>query len=264
MPVPPPKIPENLTPSEYLRLGLLYFVMGDDYLGKQSIEFALHLLSTSGEIDSIDQAKWREFQCGLDFSKVREPLDEVPPMIVPDGLTAERYYRLGVIYKMYGWTEQSRDALTRASKMDEGGLCGRLAMDYRRARLPKFPVNQKAMMFNIVAANKTLDQKEEAERHFKDLIAEYPMFEWPYGNLASLYLNRGNLEAATEVLNRVLSFNPDYVNAWHHLARVKILQDDLEGARNCIKNAKHVFTDDEDADRIDSFITELIAFEKNN
>ncbi len=262
MPVPPPTIPDNLTPPEYLRLGILYFVMGDNYLGKQSIEFALTLFQATGQSDNIDIAKWREFQNGLDFGKVHEPPDERPPIIVPDGLTAERYYRLGVIYKIYGWTEQSRDALTRASKMDDGGICGRLAKDYLKARLPKFPVDRKAMFYNIAAANKSIDEKDEAERLFKELTAEYPTFEWPYGNLASVYLYRGDLDAATEVLNHVLSFNPDYVNAWHHLARVKILQDDLEGARSCIKNAKQIFTDDEDADRIDSFITELIAFEK--
>ncbi len=260
MPVPPLKIPENLEPSDYLKLGLLYFVMGHDFLGKQAIEFALHQINNSSQKESFDFAKWRDLMNGLEFSKVRQPMEEVPPKVVPDGLTAERYYRLGVIYKLYGWTELSRDSLTRASKLDEGGLCGNLATSYLRARLPKFPVDHAPMMYNIVGANKTLDEPDVAEELFKLLIEEYPTFEWPFGNLAAVYLKKGELSEATDVLNRVLDINPDYVNAWLHLARVKILQDDLDGAKNCVRTAQEIFSDDEDAVRLDSFITELIVF----
>src|SRR5271163_2557690 len=78
---------------------------------------------------------------------------DVPPRDVPQGLSAEEYYKLGKRYKEAGWMEQSRDALQLAIEADPEGETGLLAQRFLRTKLPRQPVPLIAERENICGFN---------------------------------------------------------------------------------------------------------------
>lgn len=184
--------------------------------------------------------------------------DERPPRVVPTDLAPREFYELGVHYKELGWTEQARDALTYAIEGDENGDWGRKAKNFLQARLPRFPVPLMAEQRNIAGHNLMVSGDIEAAREiFEDLIEEYPDFEWPYGNLGFLFLGEGDILKSQKILEKALSLNPNYVNGWLHLARVKALSEDFKGAYECLEKAAVILPDSADAERLGAFIREL-------
>ncbi len=137
----------------------------------------------------------------------------------PEQLIAKRYYDQGVDYKLKGWTEQSRQALQQAIKIDKGQI-GFKALSYLRSHLPAHPVSQEAEQLNIRAycLRHSDNDKEGAERLFKQCIALYPDFEWPYSNLGDLYVEIGEPERALPLLEKAVQINPFYTNALRHLS----------------------------------------------
>ena len=92
---------------------------------------------------------------------------------------------------------------------------------------------------------------------FEALISEYPDFEWPYGNLGFLYLGEGNISKSKKVLEKALSLNPNYLNGWLHLSRVRALSDEFAGAYECLEKAAAILPDNADAEKLCEFIKEL-------
>lgn len=163
---------------------------------------------------------------------------DLPPRDVPEGLTAAEYYQLGVQYKAMGWTEQARDALNLAHEMDGDGEIGRIAYRFLRTKLPRFPVPLLAEQKNIEGFNQmATGNKEAAKQTFRELIRDFPDFEWPYGNLSVLYLQENQTAEAKNLLVRALEINPDYVNGWLHMAAARSMDMDFDGARKCVKRA---------------------------
>lgn len=163
---------------------------------------------------------------------------DLPPREVPEGLTAAEYYKLGVQYKSMGWTEQARDALTLATEIDGEGDIARSARRFLRTKLPRFPVPLLAEQKNIEGFNQmATGNAEAAKQTFKELIRDFPDFEWPYGNLSVLFLQEGATDEARNLLVRALEINPDYVNGWLHMAAAKGMDMDFDGARDCVKRA---------------------------
>ncbi len=175
---------------------------------------------------------------GKALENVQKPL---PARDVPEGLSATEYFDLGVHYKDIGWTEQSRDALTKARELDRQGQIGREAERFMRTRLPRQSVPHAAVTrniqgYNLMQANRT----EEARQHFEKLIAEYPAFEWPYSNLGRLYVGLGDTHKANQLLWQALDINPDYANAWCNLALSKIVDSEFDEAGKYLQKATAV------------------------
>lgn len=161
---------------------------------------------------------------------------QAPPREVPPNLTAEKYYELGKRYKLAGWTEQGRKSLKLAMELSPDGV-GKKAEAYLNAYLPVNEVPPEAIKKNIMGANQIIFSKDGAIKTFNELIAEYPNFEWPYGNLGSLYVKQGKVAEGKAVLRKALEINPHYVNAWIHLAEANLRDKDPAAARECVAKA---------------------------
>jgi len=168
-----------------------------------------------------------------------------PPRDVPTGLTAEEYFKLGKEYKDCGWTELAREALRLAIDMDIDGTTGRAALQYLRTRVPRHPVPLMAEQMNIQGYNLMEVQKDYrgAKRIFLELIEKYRDFEWPYGNLASIYLRHGDLSPAEEHFADAVKINPYYAHAWLGLARVHTLRGKFNEAKACVNKASETDSD---------------------
>ncbi len=166
--------------------------------------------------------------------------------VVPSGLSAAQYYQLGVKYKRAGRTEPARDSLNRAIKLDPQGVDGKRAAIYLHAYLPQYTVPQEAVQMNISGFNQAaIGHNEQARQTFESCIKQFPKFEWPYGNLAALYISQGKLDEAKELLNKILEVNPQYVNGWIHLAEANIASKDFERAAECLNTAAAIDQDNE-------------------
>lgn len=152
-------------------------------------------------------------------------------------MSAQDYLELGKKYKASGWTEEARGALNQAIKLDKGET-GKQAQIFLSAYIPRHPVTKAAERKNIMGYNRMAHgDTAGAIKLFKECIKDYPNFEWPYGNLGSLYTDQGNLAEAKEVLSKALELNPDYVNGWLHLAAARLKDKDIAGARNALDRA---------------------------
>lgn len=179
------------------------------------------------------------------FSSLFAQTSEPPPSEVPENLSAQEYYDLGVRYKNAGWTEQARDALQLAIELDPEGDIGRHALRYLRSKIPRFPVPMLAVQTNIQGFNEMASGDAAAAREtFEELIEEYPDFEWPMGNLGSLMLQWGNIDEAKKHLLRAVEINPYYLNGWLHLARTYAVDSNLDEAYRCLRKAEEIGADD--------------------
>lgn len=203
--------------------------------------------SRNEEDDSIYSMKEQLMSIGLTAEEAEEYLvklkkalqemtkPEPPPREVPEELSAREYWDLALRYKQVGWTEQARDALTMAIEIDGDGVVGRKAQCFLRSKIPKFPVPLMAEQLNIQGYNQMFTNEKEAKKTFKELVSQYPDFEWPYGNLGSLLIKEGDLGAAEEVLKQAVVINPYYINAWLHLSRVYAIESRYSEADECLE-----------------------------
>jgi serine/threonine protein kinase len=141
--------------------------------------------------------------------------------LTPAQMEAQRYYEEGLDFKAKGWTEQSRASLSKAIKLDNGAI-GFKALSYLRSHLPAHFQTQAAEQMNILGYNYNFSGKQaEAEKVWQQCIAQYPNFEWPYSNLAGMYLNRGEPARAAELLAKAIEINPYYTNALRNMSEAQ-------------------------------------------
>ncbi|MBZ0189329.1 MAG: tetratricopeptide repeat protein [Candidatus Obscuribacterales bacterium] len=183
---------------------------------------------------------------------------EPPPRDVPQGLSCQQYYQLGLKYKECGWTEQARDALQLAIEIAPTSNWGVLARRFLGAKIPRHPVPLVAEQTNIQGFNLLFSGKlEEAKSTFEILIAEYPDFEWPYGNLGSLLIRQGKIGEAIEVLKKAVDLNHDYINAWLHMARGFALLGLLSESHACLDRILEIDPDDTAVGGLRAMLVEL-------
>jgi len=142
--------------------------------------------------------------------------------LTPTQQEAYRLYRQGVDYKAKGWTEKSREALTKATKLDTSAV-GFKALSFLRSHLPAHFQPPEAEQLNIKAYNLSYSgQQAEAERVWKECFALYPNFEWPYSNLGNLYLEQGQAQKAVPLLEKAIDINPYYTNALRNMSDTQL------------------------------------------
>lgn len=163
---------------------------------------------------------------------------KLPPRDVPEGLTASEYYRLAVEYKRMGWIEQARDSSNLAVELGAQTDVGKAARLFLKTKVPKYPVPLLAEQRYIDGFNQlATGDISQSKAIFEELIKDYPDFEWSYGQLAVLYIQEGDNGKARELLKIALDINPDYVNAWLHMAQANGLELDFEAAKHCVAMA---------------------------
>jgi tetratricopeptide (TPR) repeat protein len=102
-------------------------------------------------------------------------------------------------------------------------------------------VSEEAETANINAYNlNAFGRKDAAVKAFKDAIAKYPNYEWPYGNLAAIYIEDGKYEDAVVLLKKVLAINPNYFNGWNHLADAYRGLGDEDEVKRCQQRALEI------------------------
>ncbi len=165
-----------------------------------------------------------------------------PPRSVPSGLGAKEYFELGKKYKTCGWTELAREALKLAIDRDKGGTVGTSALQYLRTKVPRYPVPLMAEQLNIGGFNLMEVQRDyrAAKKVFLGLIEIYPQFEWPYSNVANIYLKNGDLTPAEEHFADAIKINPHYANAWVGLGRIHTLRSKFNEAKACMNKAAEI------------------------
>lgn len=181
----------------------------------------------------------------------------VPSRDVPDDLTPKEYWELALRYKQVGWTEQSRDALNLAIELDPDGEWGRKAICFLRSKIPRHPVPLMAEQLNIQGYNLMFSDEDAAIETFAALVANYPTFEWPYGNLGSLLIKKGNLLEAEKLLDIAVDINPYYINGWLHLARVYAIESRFDEADACLARVKDIDPSDPNWQGIQDLIEQI-------
>lgn len=164
---------------------------------------------------------------------------------VPDGLTAEEYLKLGKQYKQNGWIGQAQDALKRAQQHSPGSRTAIDAELYLKTKVPRARVSEAIEQKNIEGYQAmSKGDLPKAREVFEGLMEQYPDFEWPYLNLATAYYKDGQLEKSKFLLRKLLSINPDHVEAWDILARIHASEFDLTEAQEAISKALEIYPDD--------------------
>lgn len=190
-----------------------------------------------------------------DIKELSEAALPTPEASQPDAAKsnseqAQQYYDQGLKYKRLGWTEKARAALNMAIEADPDGV-GKRASIYLKAYIPSHPVEQEFINLNILGYHQMhSNDQDNAIETFKLCIARAPEFEWPYGNLSSIYTEQGKIKEAIEVANKVLAINPNYINGWLHLTRANIAAKDAKAARESLAKAAAI-------DATNEFIPEL-------
>lgn len=86
---------------------------------------------------------------------------------------------------------------------------------FLRHRLPAHTVVKLGESLNIVAYRLQHRHKKPAEalEAYQKAIAADPSFSWPYSNIGTLYLNRGENERALDWLRKAVAVNPNHYRA---------------------------------------------------
>lgn len=157
---------------------------------------------------------------------------------VPQGLSPEEYYKLGVAKRKKGLPNESRLAFSLAAK--DQGLIGKLAKQELRSELPIHYVPYSALNLNNQAYNllKSGDFPA-AKKLFRQCVNRYPNFEWPYLNLAiAINVLDGSLEEPEKLIRKVISINPNHTNAWIAMAMLAEQKGDLNKSKTCMQKAR--------------------------
>lgn len=183
---------------------------------------------------------------------------KLPPSAVPDDLSADEYFELGMDYKSAGWCELARRALLKAIDCDPTGRVAAKAARFLRTKIPVNPVPEAAEAKNIQAFNQMVSGSSIAARKtFEELIADYPKYEWPFSNLAAMCIDQGDLERAQSLLAHALEINPYYVNALIHMARAHAANFDMGEAMRFVELALECDPEDEHAREVRGAIKQI-------
>jgi tetratricopeptide (TPR) repeat protein len=179
----------------------------------------------------------------------------LPGRELPESLSAQRYFEMAQQYKTMGWCEQARDALAKVIEESTDPSLSRAARQYLITRVPRLPVPHLAVQRNIIGHHQTVrGDLSAARKTFEKLVDEYPDFEWPRGNLGLVYAQLGELEKAEEVLSNVLDYNPNYLNAWLHLARLKAAKLEVREAQRYLDKALRLDPEDQAAQALKQLV----------
>ncbi|MBI1271824.1 tetratricopeptide repeat protein [bacterium] len=165
---------------------------------------------------------------------------------LPENLSAQELYELGLKYRLAGWVGVAREALQRASDLDKTGRLGSKARKVLRTQLPRVEVPRPAEERNIEAYNLMQSDREEAKKVFQELMNAYPDFEWPFSNSARIKLAEGDIAGAKSIVRYLLQVNPELLSAIDLMIRISIAEKDLDQALTYLDRALELYPHEEE------------------
>ena len=194
----------------------------------------------------------------------------VAPNTVPNGLFPVEYEKLGeklITSESYGLAKESLDKAYQSGDDSIRKSVERI----KNCKLPRIVQPAEAIRVNMdaLALQKESKNSEEALKKWNECMVQYPDFEQPAVHVAEEYLKKEKkTKEAEDLLNKVLSANPNYYNALLAMGQVKSAEGDshagLEYARKALTLA--VGTDDPAAklseDMLDKMNSNLEKVEK--
>lgn len=184
--------------------------------------------------------------------QVHETLIEpVPPDSVPAGLSAENYYMLGIKQRDVGFPNAARRSLQKVVALKPGSAIAEEAKRYIQNQLPMYDVPAEALSMNNAACGLADD---DARIIWEHCVKKWPKFEWPFNNLAALYIRQKRYDEAKGLVDRVLSFNPNCVNAWIRRSSIQKHDGNWGGAQQSAEKALSLDPDSQSAREMLVFI----------
>ncbi|CAN5166872.1 hypothetical protein BH10CYA1_BH10CYA1_61490 [soil metagenome] len=165
---------------------------------------------------------------------------------IPNNLSAQEYYELGLQYRLAGRVGLAREALVRAVKLQSCGPIAGKAEKVLRTQLPLLPVSEKAERRNIEAYNLMGKDPQRAKKIFQELMFLYPDFEWPFSNLAWMKLNEGDLFGAKGLAKHLLSMNPDHLRSIDLMIKVSLGEKDFSETLKYVDRALELYPHNEE------------------
>ncbi|HEY9772368.1 MAG TPA: tetratricopeptide repeat protein [Planktothrix sp.] len=189
------------------------------------------------------------------FEELMLPAFGLPGRELPDHLPAYEYFDMARKYKTMGWCEQARDALAKVIEVAPDETTRREARRYLATRIPRLPVPHLAVQQNIRGHNQIVrGDLDGARTTLEAIVKKFPEFEWARGNLGLVYAQLGELDKAEEILSSVLDYNPNYLNAWLHLARLKAAKLEVREAQRYLDKALRLDPEDQPAQALKQII----------
>ena len=159
-------------------------------------------------------------------------IDHLWPLMetVPKSLGPREYYELGVVYRLTGWIELAKECLVKAEDLANGDEVAVHAERLRRTELPKIEVPVEAVEGNIEGFNLMQDEPEKAKRVFEKLMETYPDFEWPFTNLAKIYIKEGDMKKARGLAKYAHTVNSQLLRPIELMAHIELEEENDEKA----------------------------------
>ncbi len=151
--------------------------------------------------------------------------------------SAQEYYDKAVEFQTFGWTEKARAALNKAIDINPNGAIGKKATEYLHAKIPANVVPEVAERLNNRGDNLMNGDNPSAIKIFQECIEKYPQFEWPYSNLAQIFISEGRAPEALQLLQKALEINPRYTNGLRNMVDAELTLGNREGAKRYLDMA---------------------------
>lgn len=154
-------------------------------------------------------------------------IDHLWPLMetIPKSLSPREYFELGVVYRLTGWIELAKECLVKAENLANGDEVAVYAERLRRTELPRMNVPVNAVEGNIEGFNLMGTEPEKAKKIFERLMETYPDFEWPFTNLAKIYIKEGNIDKARGLAKYAHSVNGDLLRPIELMAHIELEQE---------------------------------------
>lgn len=139
--------------------------------------------------------------------------------------------------------KSSTDKLTRAAALALllAGCAGPeiKPVVVQKAATPQEQLKLEAASKDYAKALRTLAEMkyDQAEREFKDMIAQYPAYPGPYANLGIIYMNTGKDAEAQKAFAKALEIKPDFVIVHNQLGLLHRNAGRFEQAREAYEKA---------------------------
>ncbi len=164
------------------------------------------------------------------------------PEIIREDLHPWQYYCLAKLYASQYKLKQAKICIEKLRACEPKKESEVLAARLEDTTLPKHPIPEEAV---AQLQKATRDKYKTDSKSCRELIKQYPNFEWPYFALVSEFslFDEPGLKTRKELMEKVLSINPHNVRAHIVLSDVAKRQQKLEEAHAYLSKARAFYPD---------------------
>jgi tetratricopeptide (TPR) repeat protein len=139
----------------------------------------------------------------------------------------------------------ARAACDVAIRLDPSSIWAEKCARFKKIVLPSPEPSPSVLEEYDAARALRMTQPQDAEAKLKELIKDSPEFEWPYGELAAQLIEEKRFDEAEKYLNDILKKKPEYVRGYLWLSQVFLNRGDLGKAAELMAKARTLDSDDE-------------------